>query len=57
VAQPWAQEPVRREAGAVMPLPVGATMVMPLELTSVVLALAGHDVEPQSRPIWQHPPW
>ena len=56
VCHPYAHAPVARFA-VEMSLPVGATMVMPLPLTKVVLATTGQFVFAQSRPIWQQPPW
>jgi hypothetical protein len=50
VVHPVAQLPVSRLPGAVIPLPVGATMVSPDSDTSVVTGIAGHDVLSQLRP-------
>ena len=47
VDQPVAQAPVSTVPGAVIPIPVGATMVRLPPLTSVVLTVAGHDIVSQ----------
>jgi len=53
VIQPLAQAPVARFPGAVIPVPLGATIVKELVgfETSVVDAIAGQDVDAQSRPV------
>jgi len=55
---PTAQDPVAPPAAAAEALEeaVWATTVTPL-LTTPVLADAGHEVEAQSRPTRQQPPW
>ena len=50
VDHPVAHAPVSAVPGAVIPLPVKATIVRLPPLTSVVLTLAGHDVVSQLRP-------
>ena len=51
VVHPLAHAPVSRVFTVVMPLPLGAITDSVLSPTTVILAVVGHDVTAQSRPV------